>query len=81
MEPSQELATDKRALQTTGQSATDLPHAVRTRLAIITLLSGNLDILHDRLDEDRRRQMIRDLRTHIDFLNKLVCDVLEAPHA
>jgi len=81
MDPDQKLTANKRRLRTTEQPAADLPHAVRTRLAIITLLSGNLDILYDCLDDDKRREMIRDLRTHAHLLNKLVCDILEAPRA
>jgi K+-sensing histidine kinase KdpD len=55
----------------------DMEHSVRTRLAILTLLSGNLDLLYERLNEDKRRQMIRDIRTHTQALSELVCDVIE----
>ena len=58
-------------------SATELEHSLRTRLAILTLLSGNLDLLYERLDEEKRRQMIRDIRTHTQVLSELVCDVMK----
>jgi signal transduction histidine kinase len=46
-------------------------------LSIITLLSGNLDTLYERLDEDKRQQMIRDIREHAKVLNDLISSVLE----
>jgi signal transduction histidine kinase len=55
----------------------DLSHQVRTTLAIITLLSGNLDLLYDRLDDGRRQDMIHDLRQHTRHLNSLVTDILD----
>jgi|GEM_PF-7031523 len=54
----------------------ELSHALRTRLAIITLLSGNLDLLYERLDDEKRRAMIRDLRKHTRALNDLASDLL-----
>ncbi len=55
---------------------TDLPHELRTLLAIITLLTGNLDRLYEQLAEEDRRTMIRKLRQHTKKLNELVGDVL-----
>jgi hypothetical protein len=40
-------------------------------------LSGNLDLLYDRLDDVRRRKMIRDMRRHMHRLNTLVGNILE----
>jgi signal transduction histidine kinase len=54
-----------------------LSHTLRTQLTIITLLSTNLDLLYDRLDEKKRRQMIRDLREQSRLLNGLVVNALE----
>ena len=48
----------------TDQPNPDIAHALRTRLAVITLLSGNLDMLYERLEDEKRRKMIRDLRLH-----------------
>ena len=55
----------------------DVSHELRTVLAIITLLSGNLDLFYERLDDEKRRTMIRDIRTQTRKLNNLVGDVLE----
>ena len=54
----------------------DLSHDVRTQLAILTLVSGNLDILYDRLDDEKRRQMVRDIRKHTRMLSDLAADML-----
>lgn len=54
-----------------------LAHELRTSLAALTLLSGNLDLLYDRLDDARRRKMIRDMRRHMHRLNSMVCDILD----
>lgn len=54
----------------------DLSHELRTSLAIITLLSGNLDLLYDRLDDRERRKMIRDIRKHTQRLNEMIAAVL-----
>jgi len=54
----------------------DLSHEVRTSLAIVTLLSGNLDILYEQLDDARRQKMIRNIRKHAQRLNDLVVEVL-----
>ena len=56
--------------------AIDLAHELRTSLAILTLLSGNLDLLYERLDDDRRRRMIRDMRAQMRKLNTLIADAL-----
>ena len=56
--------------------AIDLAHELRTSLAILTLLSGNLDLLYERLDDDRRRRMIRDMRAQMQKLNNLIADAL-----
>jgi hypothetical protein len=64
-------------IQIEGQKAgIDLSHELRTSLAIITLLSGNLDILYERLQDHERRRMIRDMRKHTQKLNSLIGEVL-----
>ncbi len=55
----------------------NMSHELRTPLSVITLISGNLDALYDRLDDDRRLKMIRDLRGQVRVLNDLIGDVLE----
>jgi len=52
-------------------------HELRTCLAAITFLSGNLDLLYEGLDDGKRRSMIRDIRKHTQKLNRFVEDMLE----
>lgn len=54
----------------------DLAHELRTSLAIVTLLSGNLDLLYARLSERERKQMIQDIRRHTQRLNDLIGELL-----
>lgn len=63
--------------QAPSDRSVGLAHELRTSLAALTLLSGNLDLLYDRLDDARRRKMIRDMRRHMHRLNGLVVDILE----
>jgi PAS domain S-box-containing protein len=67
----------KEAERMKDQFVSNVSHELRTPLSIITLLSGNLDTLHDRLDHAKRRKMIRDIREHAQVLNDLISSVLE----
>ena len=58
------------------QSASDLSHELRTSLAVIALLSGNLDLLYERLPDEKRRRMIRDIRKHAQRLGERIGDIL-----
>ncbi len=73
----QELALLKEAERLKDQFVSNVSHELRTPLSVITLLSGNLDTLYERLDDEQRRAMIRDIRTHARALNELISDVLE----
>lgn len=55
----------------------DISHELRTLLSAITLLSGNLDMLYDRLSDEKRRQMIRDIREQARSLNDVIGNVLD----
>ena len=54
-----------------------ISYELRTRLAIITFLSGNLDLLYERLGDDKRLGLIRDLRKHTQELSGFLESVLE----
>lgn len=60
--------------------AFDLAHELRTSLAVVTLASGNLDRLYERLDDGQRRKMIRDIRQHMHKLNSAIGDLLAMPN-
>jgi hypothetical protein len=57
-------------------SGIDLLHELRTSLAILTLLSGNLDLLYERLPDRERKRMIQDIRKHAQRLNNMVDGLL-----
>ncbi len=67
----------KEAERSKTKFVSDVSHELRTPLSVITLLGDNLDTLYDRLDNDKRRQMIRDIQKHTEALNNLVDDILE----
>ena len=67
----------KEAERIKDQFVSDVSHELRTPLSILTLVVGNLDRLYDRLDDDKRREMVRSLRKQVTLLNDLVGDVLE----
>jgi len=73
----QEIALNQETKDLEDQAGGDLAHELRTSLAIVTLLSGNLDLLYDRLGDEKRWRMIRDIRKQMQRLNGLVDDVLE----
>jgi signal transduction histidine kinase len=58
------------------ETGMDIAHELRTSLAIITLLSGNLEILYDRLDDERRHKMIGDIRRHTRHLSSIIGGLL-----
>jgi signal transduction histidine kinase len=72
-----ELALLKEAEQIKDRFVSTVSHELRTPLSVITLLIGNLDTLYPGLDDDQRRQMIRDIRSQTRTLNELVASVLE----
>ena len=55
----------------------NVSHELRTPLSVITLLSGNLDMLYERLDDGKRRKMVQDIREYGRVLNDLIDNVLE----
>jgi signal transduction histidine kinase len=60
-----------------GEFVSNVSHELRTPLSVITLVSGNLDTLYEQLDDDMRRQMIRDIRSYVREMNHIVGNVLE----
>lgn len=55
----------------------DVSHELRTPLSAIALVAGNLENLYDRVDDSKRRQMIRSIREQVGLLNDLIGGVLE----
>ena len=60
-----------------GEFISNVSHELRTPLSVITLVSGNLDALYERLDDNRRRKMIQDIRAYVREMNHIVGNVLE----
>jgi len=67
----------RQAEQLKDQFVSNVSHELRTPLSVITFISGNLDMLYERLDEAKRRKMIRDIREHTQTLNDLISRILE----
>ncbi len=67
----------KEAERLKDQFVSNVSHELRTPLSVITLISGNLETLYERLDEGKRRKMIRDIREHAQVLNDLIGRVLD----
>jgi PAS domain S-box-containing protein len=67
----------KEAERLKDEFVSNVSHELRTPLSVISLVSGNLDRLYERLPDKRRHKMIRDIREHAQLLNELVGDVLE----
>jgi PAS domain S-box-containing protein len=67
----------KEAERLKDQFISNVSHELRTPLSVITLISGNLDTLYGRLEDDRRLKMIRDIRSQAQVLDDLIGDVLE----
>lgn len=67
----------KEAERMKHRFASNVSHELRTPLSVITLLSGNLDALGERLTPDKRSAMIKDIRRHAQVLDELITDVLE----
>lgn len=67
----------KAAERTKDRFISNVSHELRTPLSIIALHSGNLDTLYERLDDERRRKLIREVRVQAGLLDELIGDLLE----
>jgi PAS domain S-box-containing protein len=67
----------KQAERSKNEFVSNVSHELRTPLSVITLVSDNLEALYDRLPDERRLKMIRDIQKHTLILNDLISDVLE----
>jgi len=67
----------KEAERSKTKFVSNVSHELRTPLSVITLLGDNLDTLYERLSDEKRRQMIRDIQKHTEVLNNLIGDILE----
>jgi signal transduction histidine kinase len=67
----------KAAEQMKDLFISNVSHELRTPLSIIALHSGNLDTLYERLTDDKRRQLIREVRAQAQLLDDLISDILD----
>ncbi|MDX1523929.1 MAG: response regulator [Anaerolineae bacterium] len=67
----------KTAERAKDEFVSNVSHELRTPLSVITLIGDNLDSLYARLDDEKRRKMVRDIQQHSQTLNDLINDVLE----
>lgn len=67
----------KQAERSKNEFVSNVSHELRTPLSVITLLSDNLETLYNRLPDQKRLKMIRDIQKHTQVLNDLIGDVLE----
>jgi PAS domain S-box-containing protein len=67
----------KEAERAKNEFVSNVSHELRTPLSVLTLVGDNLDTLYERLDDNKRRKMVRDIQKHTKILNDLIGDVLE----
>ncbi|MBN1318981.1 MAG: PAS domain-containing protein [Anaerolineales bacterium] len=54
----------------------NVSHELKTPLSVIMLLSGNLDMLYNRMDDDKRREIVKNIRENTRVLGSLISDLL-----
>jgi PAS domain S-box-containing protein len=67
----------KETEQAHDEFISNVSHELRTPLSVITLIGDNLEALYDRLDDNNRLRMIRDIQKHSQVLKDLIGDSLE----
>jgi len=67
----------KKAERIKDEFVSNVSHELRTPLSVLTLVSDNLDTYYERLSDDQRRKMFRDIQKHTQVLNDLINDILE----
>lgn len=66
----------KQAERLKDQFVSNVSHELRTPISIIGLSCDNLDIYRDRLNEDQRWQLMRDIHDQAHLLSRLVEDIM-----
>lgn len=72
-----EITLLREAERLKDEFVSNVSHELRTPLSVLTLLSGNLETLYERLDEQKRRNLVHDIRGYVRLLNDLIAGVLE----
>jgi two-component system phosphate regulon sensor histidine kinase PhoR len=72
-----DITANKAAMRLKDQFVSNVSHELRSPMGLITMLSGSLEMLHARLDDEQRLEIIRNIRSHARVLNDLISNVLE----
>lgn len=72
-----DITATRAAERMKDQFVSNVSHELRSPTSLITMLSGNLELLYHRLDDPRRLAIIADIRAHTRTLNELIGSVLE----
>ncbi len=72
-----DITANKAAMRLKDQFVSNVSHELRSPMGLITMLSGSLEMLYPRLDDEQRLEIIRNIRSHARILSDLISNVLE----
>lgn len=72
-----DITAMKTAERMKDQFVSNVSHELRSPISLITMLAGSLEMLYPRLEDQRRLEVIGDIRKHARNLSDLIGGVLE----